>query len=40
MENFNFETAVQILTVISLIYQIIEKVVKIVKRKNDRKKQK
>ncbi|MEG1590369.1 hypothetical protein [Chryseobacterium sp.] len=40
MENFNFETAVQILTVISLIYQLSEKVVKIVKRKNDRKKQK
>lgn len=37
MENFNFETAVQILTVISLIYQLSEK---IVKRKNDRKKQK
>lgn len=28
MRNFNFETAVQILTFISLSYQLIEKVVK------------
>ncbi len=28
MANFNFETVVQILTVISLSYQLIEKVVK------------
>jgi len=28
MANFNFETIVQILTVISLSYQLIEKVVK------------
>ena len=37
MRNFNFETALQILTFISLSYQLIEKVVKIVKKKNDRK---
>lgn len=40
MGNFNFESAVQILTFISLSYQLIEKVVKVVKMKNDRKKQK